>query len=167
MINIQGFPINPKKLRTMEDRIVQEESTQNQPVALNYAGFWIRFAAYLIDAILMGITTTLVNFAVFGMEELTDPTSNAPNLVSFLIVLLYFSLMQSSSVQATLGKMAVGVKVVDTSGEQISLPKGIGRYFSKIVSAIILLIGFIIAGFDSKKQALHDKIASTYVVYEA
>lgn len=101
----------------MEDRIVQEENTQNQPIALNYAGFWIRFAAYLIDAILMGITTTLVNFAVFGMEELTNPTSNAPNLVSFLIVLLYFSLMQSSSVQATLGKMAVGVKVVDTSGD--------------------------------------------------
>jgi uncharacterized RDD family membrane protein YckC len=57
--------------------------------------------------------------------------------------------------------------VSNNIGGQISLPKGIGRYFSKIVSAIILLIGFIIAGFDSKKQALHDKIASTYVVYEA
>lgn len=150
----------------MEERIVQEEN-DSQVIPLSYAGFWIRFLAYLIDAILIGITNTLINVSIFGIDKLADPDgSNAPGLINFAITLLYFSLMQSSSSQATLGKMAVGVKVVDGNGAQLSLPKAIGRFLSKIVSAITLLIGFIMAGFDSKKQALHDKIAGTFVVYE-
>jgi uncharacterized RDD family membrane protein YckC len=151
----------------MEDRITQEEGFQPEVISFNYAGFWIRFVAHLIDIILLTITTSLVNVAIFGVENLADPdSSNVSGFLNLVIFIFYYSLMHSSSVQATLGKMAVGIKVVDTDGGQISLPKGIGRYFSKLVSALILLIGFIIAGFDSKKQALHDKITGTYVIYE-
>lgn len=151
----------------MEDRITQEEGLQQEAISFNYAGFWIRFLALIIDGLVIGTTAVLINVGIFGLESYTNPeASNAPTLVNFVVYLLYFSLMQSSSVQATLGKMAVGVKVVDTNGEQISLPKGIGRYFSKVISGIILFIGYIMAGFDSKKQALHDKITGTYVIYE-
>jgi uncharacterized RDD family membrane protein YckC len=74
--------------------------------------------------------------------------------------------MQSSSKQATIGKMAFDLKVMRTDGSRISFLRGVGRYFSKWVSTIILMIGYIMAAFDRRKQALHDKIADTLVVYE-
>lgn len=86
--------------------------------------------------------------------------------VSFAIGVAYFVLMESSEKQATIGKMVFGLKVIDQDGKRLNLSKALIRYLSKFVSAIILLIGFIMAGFDSKKQALHDKIAGTFVVYK-
>lgn len=152
----------------MENQILEQE--EGQPVIeWNYAGFWIWFLAYFIDSILMGIVNILILYAVVGVDTLADPQKGTlvSNALTILVPLFYFSLMQSSSKQATLGKMAVGVKVVNANGETISFPQAIGRYLSKIVSAIILLIGFIMAGFDSKKQALHDKMARTFVIYES
>jgi uncharacterized RDD family membrane protein YckC len=152
----------------MEDQILEQE--ESQPVIeWNYAGFWIRFLAYFIDSILMGIVNIVILYAVVGIDTLADPQEGAlmSNALTILIPLLYFTLMQSSSKQATLGKMAVGIKVLNSNGETVSFAQALGRYLSKIVSAIILLIGFIMAGFDSKKQALHDKMAGTYVVYES
>jgi uncharacterized RDD family membrane protein YckC len=75
--------------------------------------------------------------------------------------------LESSSMQATLGKMALGLKVTDLNGKQISFGKATGRYFAKIISAIILLIGFIMVAFTEKKQGLHDMIAGTLVVKNA
>lgn len=86
-------------------------------------------------------------------------------LLSVVVEWLYYALMTSSKSQATLGKMAVGVKVTDFNGERISFLRATGRYFSKIISEAILWIGYIMAGFTDRKQALHDFIASTYVVY--
>jgi uncharacterized RDD family membrane protein YckC len=152
----------------MEDQILEQE--ESQPVIeWNYAGFWIRFLAYFIDSILMGIVNIVILYAVVGIDTLADPEEGAlmSNALTILIPLLYFTLMQSSSKQATLGKMAVGIKVVNADGETISFLQAIGRYLSKIPSALILLGGFIWAGFDSKKQALHDKMAGTYVLYES
>ena len=77
---------------------------------------------------------------------------------------LYFALMESSSKQGTLGKMAIGMKVTDLNGNRISFGKASGRFFGKILSGIILYIGFIMAGFTEKKQALHDMLAGTLVV---
>jgi uncharacterized RDD family membrane protein YckC len=84
--------------------------------------------------------------------------------LSILLGWGYFAGMESSFNQATLGKKTLGLKVVGLDGERISFAKATGRYFSKIISALILLIGYIMAGFDSKKRALHDIIASTYVI---
>jgi uncharacterized RDD family membrane protein YckC len=77
---------------------------------------------------------------------------------------LYFAMMESSNKMATLGKMAIGIKVTDLNGNRISFGRATGRYFAKILSGMILMIGYIMAGFTEKKQALHDMIASCLVV---
>ena len=146
-----------------------------------YAGFWIRFVAYLIDSIVLGIVLTPLFFLFYAptammssMQDEPDPAlvfSYLSGLMGFIafemiIYALYFAGMHSSKYQATLGKMAIGVIVTDKDGNRISMAKGIGRFFAKILSGLIMYIGFIMAGFDSRKQALHDKIADTYVIYK-
>jgi uncharacterized RDD family membrane protein YckC len=85
-------------------------------------------------------------------------------LAVMIVGWLYYALMESSVNQATLGKMALGIKVTDLDGNRISFGRATGRYFGKIVSGMILYIGFIMAGFTEKKQALHDIMASCLVV---
>ncbi len=77
---------------------------------------------------------------------------------------IYEAAMESSSKQATVGKMALGLKVTDLEGRRISFPRATGRHFAKYVSGMALLIGYIMAGFTERKQALHDMIAGTLVV---
>jgi uncharacterized RDD family membrane protein YckC len=83
---------------------------------------------------------------------------------SILIGWLYFALMESSNKQATLGKMLIGIKVTDLDGNRITFGKATARHFSKIISGVILAVGYIMAGFTQRKQALHDIIAGTLVV---
>lgn len=77
---------------------------------------------------------------------------------------LYFALMESSERGATLGKMALGLRVVTSDGQRLSFLNATGRYFAKIISAIILFIGFIMIGFTDRKRGLHDMIAGTLVI---
>jgi uncharacterized RDD family membrane protein YckC len=121
-----------------------------------YAGFWIRVAAYIIDGIILGIAQVLIGLI---LPEIVA------SLVSIAVGVAYFCGMECSENQATLGKMAVGIKVGDARGEQLSFPNALGRYFAKILSALILCIGFMMVGWDDKKQGLHDKLADTYVFY--
>ena len=131
-----------------------------------YGGFWIRFVAYLIDAILLSIVFGVVGSA-FGINvfdpdwERYDPTAN---LISLVIGWLYFALLESSERGATVGKMAMGLRVVTSDGQRLSFMNATGRYFAKILSAIILCIGFIMIGFTDKKRGLHDMIAGTLVI---
>jgi Tfp pilus assembly protein PilE len=83
---------------------------------------------------------------------------------SLAAVWLYFALMHSSARQATLGKMAFGIKVTDLAGERVSFLRATGRYFATWVSSILLAVGFLMAGLTARKQALHDMIAGTLVV---
>jgi uncharacterized RDD family membrane protein YckC len=138
---------------------------------LNYAGFWIRFVAYLIDTVVIYAVIFAV-MAIFGMGGgFTDPSSVDMSsfaliyVVLFIGVIGYFIGMESSAKQATLGKMAVGIKVGDEQGNRISAGKAAGRFFGKILSGLILYIGYMMAGWDPKKQALHDKLAGTFVFY--
>lgn len=89
-------------------------------------------------------------------------------IVAFSIILqwLYFALMESSKKQATLGKMALGIKVTDLQGNRISFGRATGRYFGKILSGLILNIGYIMAAFTEKKQALHDMMANCLVIID-
>jgi uncharacterized RDD family membrane protein YckC len=134
---------------------------------LQYAGFWIRVGAYLIDMILIW----LANFVVIlvtggGVGGFAQMGANVPVQILMVVAgIAYFTIMESSSKQATVGKMAVGIKVGDARGQRISWANALGRYFAKILSGLILLIGFIMVGFDSKKQGLHDKLAKTFVFY--
>lgn len=147
------------------EQILDSHTTEEQ-VNLEYAGFWIRLVAAFIDGILLAIVQQALIFIVTGG---TSFSGAAPGIglssLNLLIGIAYTVGMESSAKQATLGKMAVGIKVGDEHGNRITPGKAIGRYFAKFLSAIILGIGFIMAAFDSRKQALHDRIVGTVVYY--
>lgn len=163
-----------------------QTTTYAPPAALDtarYGGFWIRFVAIIIDGLLLGIAQALIVTPVFAGLGIAaaDPSMMNPEdgmavfsammgamgliqAVSLVIGWLYFALMQSSKHQATLGKMALGLKVVDSEGNRLTFGRATLRYIGKFVSSLVLMIGYIIAAFNPRKQALHDMIASTYVI---
>ena len=124
----------------------------------------------IIDGIVLNIATTILGFIlgigyyVSGLGSAGSGTSAALYVVSLVIWWLYYALMESSPQQATLGKMALGIVVTDLDGRRISFGKASIRHWSKILSYLILLIGYIMAGFTARKQALHDLIAGTLVI---
>ena len=144
-----------------------------------YAGFWLRFVAWILDRILIGVVTKLVLFPLFGfaaigalLREHPNPEVLAPFIGSFARLIftglvmewLYYALMESSAWQGTLGKKALGLRVTDLQGNRVSFGRATGRFFARIISSFTLLIGYIMAGFTEKKQALHDIIASCLVI---
>lgn len=138
------------------------------PLARAYAGFWLRLLAFIIDNVVLlaagavlGIVMGLLFVAVGAGQEHLEVTAN---VVGLLVTWLYYALCERSAWQGTLGKKALGLVVTDLYGNRISFGRATGRHFAKILSAIILLIGFIMAGFTDKKQALHDMIAGCVVV---
>jgi len=136
--------------------------------ASGYGGFWIRVVAYIIDAVVINIATWAIGL-VIGFNQFTaatDPTGYDPTATAISLVIgwLYFALLESSERGATLGKMAVGLRVVTDGGARLSFAHATGRYFAKIVSAIILGIGFLMVAFTERKRGLHDMIAGTLVV---
>ena len=127
-----------------------------------YASFGKRFLAALLDGVILSIINILIGF-VLGLL-LGKSAANLASLVGILVAWLYYALQESSPKQATLGKQALGIVVTDLEGKRIDLIKATIRYFSKYISALILFIGYIMAAFTEKKQALHDIIAGTLVV---
>lgn len=121
---------------------------------VEYAGFWLRFLAFFID-------DAILAFIGWLLASIFSPLSA---LFSGIIGWLYFAIMESSEGQATLGKQVVGIKVTDINGNRISFGRATGRYFAKIISTLTLCIGYMMAGWTAKKQALHDMIADTLVV---
>ncbi|HUZ84758.1 MAG TPA: RDD family protein [Gaiellales bacterium] len=124
--------------------------------ATRYGGFWIRAAAILIDAILLSIVIVIVG-ALAGLST----AARAP--LGFVVEWVYFAGLESSSLQATLGKKALGLRVTDVAGNRISFGRASARYFAKILSALTIFVGYIMAGFTDRKRALHDMIAGTLV----
>lgn len=142
--------------------------------SVQYAGFWRRLAAYVIDAVIMAfanyeflsyLSTNMSVIANLGFYNFTYTLyAYMISFSSILISWVYFSGMESSPLQATVGKLVVGIYVTDMEGKRISFGKATGRYFAKIISALILFVGFIMAGFTDKRQALHDKITNCLVL---
>ena len=128
---------------------------------MEYAGFWRRVAAALIDGLLVGVVSWIVTVMFSAI-------SDGAELVGQLLVLVaayaYYAGMESSSYQATVGKMALGIQVTGLNGNRISFGRALGRNLAEILSALILLIGYIMVPFTEKKQGLHDLIAGTLVV---
>jgi uncharacterized RDD family membrane protein YckC len=133
-----------------------------------YAGFWSRFVALILDSIILGIISIIIGFVVglvLGVAGMgPESAGGVGNLLGILIGWLYYAYQESSPKQATIGKQAFGMKVTDLDGNPISFARATGRYFAKVLSGIILLIGYIMAAFTEKKQGLHDMIAGTLVV---
>ena len=154
------------------------------PIAssMEYAGFWIRFGAWIIDYIIMAVIQMVIYipFTLFGMMNIIpDGTeNNPPDPADFGIFMAATGLMWLLQIgvavafetwfvgkyQATPGKMACQIKVVNADGSRVSYLKACGRHFAKWISYIILGIGFIIAAFDDEKRGLHDHICNTRVV---
>ena len=136
--------------------------------AASYAGFWRRFAAAFIDGIVQAVGGLIVGF-VFGLVygASTGTAEGAEflgNIIGIIMGWLYAALFESSAKQATLGKMALGIKVTDLAGNPISFGKASGRHFGKIISTLILFMGFVMVAFTEKKQGLHDMMAGCLVV---
>jgi len=136
-----------------------------------YAGFWRRWAAWTLDTVIVGYFTNYFYFAFLGQlqihYELGDNAMIIARIYQVVLALslgwAYFAGMESSPLQATVGKLAVGLFVTQENGERISFGQASGRFFGKIISSLILSIGFMMAGWTSRKQALHDIMAGTFV----
>jgi uncharacterized RDD family membrane protein YckC len=179
---------------TMQTPAAFETSAARSAVTPVYAGFWVRFVAYFIDGLILGIPFGIIVFGIilmfggFGaiMHRVpVDPQTGAPpdpraalamaapmfvtfyGAMFFFVILqwLYFASMESSERQATFGKSALGLRVANSEGQRLSFAHATGRFFAKIVSGLVPFgIGYIMAGFTAKKQALHDFIAGTLVL---
>ena len=140
---------------------------QSIPPALpeqpRYAGFWIRLLAYIIDAVILGaISFPLIQ--VLGSMGIGD---HSTNVLSIAISWMYFAVFESSTWMGSPGKKALGLIVTDEQGQQLSVGRATRRYFAKILSALLLGIGFFMIAFTARKQGLHDKIFHTLVVKKA
>ncbi len=152
---------------------------------VEYAGFWVRFLAFLIDNAVMGIGFVLILIPLIFLTGLggfigeIHPNEDMNDVgifmlfgllflaatVSLLLTWLYHALMESSEWQATLGKKVLGLVVTDMAGRRVSFGRATGRHFAKIITNMVpALIGYIMAGFTERKQALHDMIAGCLVL---
>lgn len=152
------------------------------PAEVVQAGFLRRWAAYFLDGLILSAAFYALFFIailVFGVLGRFDALNGFDReeppawfvsaylglyVLYFILAGLYFSLMESSSNQASVGKMALGIKVVDSQGTRLTFGHALGRWFSAALSYLTLYIGFFIAGFTERKQALHDLVVGTYVV---
>ena len=135
-------------------------STSSDP----YAGFWRRAVAYVLDTIIVYAAMFTIGFIVILGAGDGVGTSALLTVLAWPCGWLYFALFESSALQATPGKKALGVKVTNEHGGRVGFGRATGRHFAKILSGCTIGIGYIMAGFTEKKQALHDIVAGTLVV---
>ena len=152
---------------------------------VEYGGFWLRLLAYIIDNVVIGLGIVLVLVPLIFLTGLgallsqIHPEEELGDAGLFLIIgliflaatvglvvtWLYHALMESSEWQATVGKKAVGLVVTDMTGQRVSFARATGRHFGKVITNMVpMLIGYIMAGFTERKQALHDMIAGCVVL---
>ena len=153
----------------------REYQAQHNNLAIQkYAGFWIRFLAALIDGFIMNIAAVALAFVIgiamgtamaFSEQGFKDGNFLLYFSLSAMVTqFLYFSLLESSSWRATVGKRLLGIIVTDEHGKRISFLRACSRYLAKFISALILCIGYLMVAFTAKKQGLHDKMAATLVL---
>lgn len=152
-----------------------------------YAGFWLRFVAYLIDSAIVGVAFAAIAAVAIGTVGLRAFRGFVPGVydrptnpffpvammgvifvllpITIVVSWLYFAYMESSVHQGTLGKMALGLFVTDAQGQRVTFARATGRFFAKFITGLIpFFIGYIMAGFTEKRQALHDMIAGCLVL---
>ncbi len=140
-----------------------------------YGGFWIRVVAAIVDAVILRVVVAPIGLMFGGLGFAGGLMTGAPHLglgllgggvVVILMIFgswLYEAFMESSSYQATVGKMIFGMKVTDLNGNRISFERATGRHFAKWLSGMFLCVGFIMVGLTERKQGLHDLLAGTLV----
>ena len=144
-------------------------------VRLRYAGFWLRAVAYLIDTVFISVVLALAgSFDSKAFIIFPDPSDASrlplPQLTPIAIALtipivwLYYVLFETSAWQATPGKRALRLYVTDLNGRPITFARATMRHFAKVISSLTFLVGYVVAGFTEKKQALHDIITHCLVL---
>ncbi|MEK7398373.1 MAG: RDD family protein, partial [Candidatus Poribacteria bacterium] len=159
-------PDEKEQLKEMLDSYEVEK----EPKGPEYAGFWRRYFASIIDGLLISVAEAIIGFFLANTipklvrGSLWGFIPMPSGYVSFLMGWMYFALMESSPHQATIGKIVMGINVVDLNGNRVSFFRASNRFFAKTLSVLLLFIGYIMAGFTEKKQALHDIIARCLVM---
>jgi uncharacterized RDD family membrane protein YckC len=189
-----GQPSPPDQLARFGDTLVcpncknsyvqkLREGVSPVETAFVYGGFWVRFVASLIDSIILGVASSAVQLLLLGsvyrpFVNMREPMPPDEALAAFgammgtLALSMLVGVVIGASyegffvyrVGATPGKMVLGLKVVRPNGGPVSLGRAVARYFAKWLSSLTLCIGYIIAGFDAEKRAMHDMIVDTRVV---
>jgi uncharacterized RDD family membrane protein YckC len=135
---------------------VDAEDTSPSGVALAYGGFWRRLLAALIDSLVFVVVNTAFQVLAGGAD--------AAGLLGLAAGLAYEVGMTASRFQATLGKLALGLRVVDRDGRRLTVGRSLGRWAAKLLSAVLLGIGFLMIAVTRRKRGLHDMIAGTLVL---
>jgi uncharacterized RDD family membrane protein YckC len=141
-----------------------------------YAGFWLRAVAFMIDSIILSTLFGLISTAYPSELMIFPDATTTPSILAiprltlpgflllFLIMWIYYGFFEASSWQATPGKRLLRLYVTDLSGKQITFWRASLRYFGRKISELTFLVGYLLAGFTEKKQALHDIISSCLVL---
>jgi uncharacterized RDD family membrane protein YckC len=140
-------------------------------VQYQYAGFWLRFVAAFIDGLILAV----VGFVIGGVIGFALGSAGADQraigllaqLAGVAVNWLYFALQESGPHQATVGKRALSLRVTDISGQRLTFGRASGRFFGKYISMLTLFIGYMMAGWTQRKQALHDIMANCLVLRTA
>jgi len=144
---------------------------------MRYAGFWIRFVARMIDGIILGIAGAIIRIPLIGWIGFgprgIGSAAMLPVMMGMLGITTVLSIAVAVAYEAyfvstrggTPGKLVLDLKIVRSDGSPVSAGLAAGRYFAQWISAIIFMIGYIMAGFDDQKRALHDRICDTRVIY--
>ena len=181
LASFNGHMVCPECKSTYVQKL--REGVASGAPAFRYGGFWIRFVASILDGIILAVVAGLFSMFVFGsvvgrnFMRTNNPTPDealamigpmlgviGASMLLNMIVGCSYETFFIARLGATPGKMALGLKVVRPDGGPINVGRAAGRYFAKMVSSMTLMIGYIIAGFDSQKRALHDMMCDTRVI---
>lgn len=151
---------------------VVDDNSKDIDNEFNYAGFWKRLAAFIIDAVVLILMGTLILGTImvvlvsagYAFESESMEWKTFVQVVSIAVAWVYYAGMESSSKQATLGKILLGIIVTDQKGKSPSFLKVSIRHFAKFISSFIFCIGYLMIAFTRKKQGLHDIIAGCLVI---
>ncbi len=142
------------------------EALGSPMITVAYAGFWLRFAAYVLDLLLLSAVQGVLAVGVFMMARDLQTLANLWP-VSAAIAWAYFALFESSPMRGTIGKYTLGLYVADKHGDPITFWRASARYWLKILSSLTLMVGWLMAAFTPRKQALHDILAGALVLRHA
>jgi uncharacterized RDD family membrane protein YckC len=176
MINYEGKWISAEHrdayFQRLREGVVQPGESE-VPGPFGYGGFWRRFAARFVDGMLLGVVGMLIGMVVGGVFGASGSLRGNPNMVIFMQVIIQlismvigiaYEVFFVRKYDATPGKMALGLKILRSGGEKLTIGRIIGRYFATILSALPLLLGYIVAAFDDEKRTFHDRIVDTRVI---
>ena len=139
------------------------------PFTPRYAGFWLRLVAWLIDGAILAFFGWILGqvFGVSTVEATPERFAVAyhlPGIVWMIAGWIYYAGFETSGFQGTPGKLILGLAVTDRTGDRPDFGKASIRYWGKILSSLIFMLGYVMAAFTARKQALHDLMAGCLVI---